>query len=127
MIVSKRFKQNPLHISIAALCISAMMSSCGSFTAALQKSEPLAQVGANDPQFIEDFYLDGYSEPKLVLPRDEKKSPAGHAMHGCLSFDMAAQLPMSEELQILGDNIRAGENAEHQNIGDLTQRAFGDR
>lgn len=119
MAINKNFKQFPFTISAVLLSVTMLVSSCGTFTAALQTETSVAQSGNNEPQFIEDFYLTENTEIKAVMPRSDKNPAQNSTAHQCVSAAAVKQVPIPEELVILGDNIRAGENADHKNIGGI--------
>ncbi len=119
MALNKNFKRTPLSILSAVFCGTIVLSSCGTFTAALQHDNTYTEKGYSEPQFIEDFYLIEPDPEVAWMPRKEKISTAASGHSTCQVNAPAKQELISEELVILGDNIRMGENAGNQNIGGL--------
>lgn len=95
-----------------------VMSSCGTYTTALQ-SAPQQELAAADSQsmFIEDFWTDTIST--VITPRLENPVLAVTGLRGNEHHPAATQLPMSEELAILGENARLQEQALAQDIGGI--------
>lgn len=95
-----------------------VMSSCGTYTTALQ-SAPQQELAAADSQsmFIEDFWTDTTST--VITPRLENPVLAVTGLRGNEHHPAATQLPMSEELAILGENARLQEQALAQDIGGI--------
>jgi len=107
---------NPTTGFLAVLGAFAL-SSCGTYTSALvQQQEPVALV-ADSPEFIDDFWSD--SVTTVVTPRLEDPVLAETGLRGNEVHGSTAQMAMSEELAILGENARLQEEALAENIGGL--------
>jgi len=114
----KNNKQTPTLLLITGIAVTMLISSCGMYTASIKSENANTTIVVYEPQFIEDFYLNNTEEvaapsrlnndyTQNTITRKHRPEPE------------IQQLPISEELAILGENIRLGENAENENIGGL--------
>lgn len=103
---------------LAGIAIMAM-SSCGTYTSVIQThtEEPPALFTDEAPMFIEDFWTD--TARTVITPRLENPVLAATGLRGNEHHPFATQLPMSEELAILGENVRLKEEAMAQDIGGI--------
>lgn len=117
MALLKNYGRTPTAVLVAGFSALLMLSACGTFTSAIQQ-ENTNYIAVETPQFIEDFYTQdiasGDTTPRLigiVMPEASLRSQDHE-----IAFE---QIPMSEQLAILGENIRLSEQADQENIGGL--------
>ncbi len=118
----KKIRRTPTTIFTVGFAAAAMFSACGTYTAAVQNDNTkytAVDTGITPSQdllFIEDFYAEDASkkaEPRLTIDYTPEANLRGQLK----SAD--EQLPISEQLVLLGENIRLSEQAENENIGGL--------
>lgn len=107
---------NPTTGFLAGIAVL-VMSSCGTYTSLVQSTQQPIAVSEGETMFIEDFWTDTTSIP--VTPRLENPVLAVTGLRGNEHHPAATQLPMSEELAILGENARLKEQAMAQDIGGI--------
>ncbi|MFI5171949.1 MAG: peptidoglycan DD-metalloendopeptidase family protein [Chitinophagales bacterium] len=115
--ILKKLKLTPHTILAAGISLYVLMSSCSIYTSSIQKDNSTIASYDNEPQFIEDFYLDN-STPAV---NERLKNQVVPDIKGRKQEVIAGihQVPISDELSILGENIRLGENPDNENIGGL--------
>lgn len=112
----QKFNINPTTGFLAGIA-AMVMTSCGTYTAAIQQEQPDAWTAQEQTLFIEDFWTD--SARTMITPRLVDPVLAETGLRGSEHHGAATQLPMSEELAILGENARLREEALAENIGGL--------
>ncbi len=114
----QNIKLNPTTGLLAGIAVM-VMSSCGTYTSAIQTQteQPVVFLAEETPLFIEDFWTD--TARTVIAPRLENPVLAATGLRGNEHHPAATQLPMSEQLAILGENARLKEEAMAQNIGGL--------
>ncbi len=119
MTLLKNAKQIPTLLFISGISITFLVSSCSLYTTALQSNIPTSATISAEPQFIDDFYLDIADETSAKSRLQSHNTERLKTRSIAVQFSTKQQ-PMSEELAILGENIRMGEDAaENENIGGL--------
>ena len=118
MTLLKNNRKTPTLLLTTAVAVTMLVSSCGMYTASVKSENANTTIVNYETQFIEDFYLNSTEE--LVVPsRLDINYSQNNISRKHRPEPEIQQLPISEELAILGENIRLGENAENENIGGL--------
>lgn len=118
MTLLKNNRKTPTLLLTTAIAVTMLVSSCGMYTASVKSENANTTIVNYETQFIEDFYLNSTEE--LVVPsRLDNNYSQNNITRKHRPEPEIQQLPISEELAILGENIRLGENAENENIGGL--------
>lgn len=118
MTLLKNNRKTPTLLLTTAVAVTMLVSSCGMYTASVKSENANTTIVNYETQFIEDFYLNSTEE--LVVPsRLDNNYSQNNISRKHRPEPEIQQLPISEELAILGENIRLGENAENENIGGL--------
>ena len=114
----QNFKLNPTTGLLAGIAVM-VMSSCGTYTSAIQTQteQPVVLLAEETPLFIEDFWTD--TARTVITPRLENPVLAATGLRGNEHHPAATQLPMSEQLAIMGENARLKEEAMAQDIGGI--------
>ncbi len=112
----KKIEKTPTIILAAGFAVVLMMSACGTFTSAVQ-NENTPYIINTEAEFIEDFYTqDVAADAKPRLESDYKPEAELRGQDHVIAHE---QIAMSEQLALLGENIRLSEQADHQHIGGL--------
>ena len=118
MTLLKNNKKTPTLLLITGIAVTMLISSCGMYTASIKSENANTTIVTYEPQFIEDFYLNNTEE--IAAPsRLNNNYTQNNTTRNHRPEPEIVQLPISEELAILGENIRLGESAENENIGGL--------
>ena len=120
----KKIRRTPTTVLTAGFAAVAMMSACGTYTAVIQNENTnfLAIVDTTSTPstellFIEDFYVvdaNANAAPRLISDYTPEANLRGQSL-----ITAHEQLPISEQLVLLGENIRLSEQAENENIGGV--------
>ena len=115
----KKIRRTPTTVLTAGFAAAAMFSACGTFTSAIQTPNTTQSniETAQELLFIEDFYaVDSLAN---AAPRLEIDYTPEANLRGQTILTAHEQLPISEQLVLLGENIRLSEQAEHEHIGGV--------
>ena len=116
--ILKKLKLTPNTLLAAGISISVMMSSCGIYTSSIQSKNSVAATSDNETLFIEDFYLNE-TFGKTNAARLQRNFAEDFHERKQEIVAKTQQVLISDELAILGENIRLGENPNNENIGGL--------